>query len=99
MKKQKIRAQEAVDTLLPNGINLVALTFYCVAEYVLGAGGEGQNLPTEFNLQESLHFWTVLDGTVTTKSISGAKKPGRKRDQILYSGVVTPGRELLLQHD
>lgn len=56
--------------------------FYCIGECVLGAGGEGQNLTTEFNLQESLHFGTVLDGTVNSnQAISGAKKPGR-RDQI-----------------
>lgn len=84
MKKQKIRAQEAVDTLLPNGINLVALTFYCVAEYVLGAGGEGQNLPTEFNLQESLHFWTVLDGTVTKVHFWCQETWEKKRPNSLF---------------
>lgn len=84
MKKQKIRAQEAVYTLLPNGINLVALTFYCVAEYVLGAGGEGQNLPTEFNLQESLHFWTVLDGTVTKVHFWCQETWEKKRPNSLF---------------
>lgn len=64
MKKSQLRAQDDVYTLLPNRINLVAITFYCVAEYVLGSWGRRTNFPTEFDLQESLHFWTVLDGTV-----------------------------------
>ena len=34
----------------------------------------------------------------STKSVSGAKKPGR-RAQILYSKVVAPVRQLLSQHD
>lgn len=34
-----------------------------------------------------------------TESISGAKKPGRRKDQILYSEVAAPVRERLLQRD
>lgn len=69
--------------MLPNRIDLVALTLYRVAEYVLGAGGEGQNLPTEFNLQESLLFWTVLDDTVT-KAHFWCQETWEKRPNSLF---------------